>query len=73
MMPGTLTRYFGMRFFNVVVGTFVSLFALILMIWIGVRPNTFLRKMTPSVQQLLQIVHKTDASKAMIARLGGGH
>jgi lipopolysaccharide export system permease protein len=32
MMPGTLTRYFGMRFFNVVVGTFVSLFALILMI-----------------------------------------
>jgi len=32
MMPGTLTRYFGMRFFNVVVGTFVALFALILMI-----------------------------------------
>ena len=40
----------------------------ILMVWIGIRPNTFLRKMTPSVQQLLQIVHKTDASKAMIAR-----
>src|SRR5216684_1536275 len=40
----------------------------VLMVWIGVRPNTFLRKMTPSVQQLLQIVHKTDASKAMIAR-----
>jgi NADH-quinone oxidoreductase subunit M len=40
----------------------------ILMVWIGVRPNTFLRKMTPSVQQLLQIVHKTDASKAMIAK-----
>ena len=32
MMPGTLSRYFGMRFFNVVVGTFVSLFALIMMI-----------------------------------------
>jgi lipopolysaccharide export system permease protein len=32
MIPGTLTRYFGMRFFNVVAGTFVSLFALILMI-----------------------------------------
>jgi lipopolysaccharide export system permease protein len=32
MMPGTLTRYFGMRFFNVVAGTFASLFALILMI-----------------------------------------
>ena len=39
----------------------------VLMVWIGVHPNTFLRKMTPSVQQLLQIVHKTDASKAMIA------
>jgi len=43
----------------------------ILMVWIGVRPNTFLRKMTPSVQQLLQIVHKTDASKAMIAKKQG--
>ena len=32
MMPGTLARYFGMRFFNVIVGTFVSLFALIMMI-----------------------------------------
>ncbi len=32
MMPGTLTRYFGMRFFNVVAGTFLSLFVLILMI-----------------------------------------
>jgi NADH-quinone oxidoreductase subunit M len=43
----------------------------VLMVWIGVRPNTFLRKMTPSVQQLLQIVHKTDASKAMIAKKQG--
>lgn len=32
MMPGTLARYFGMRFFNVVTGTFLSLFALIMMI-----------------------------------------
>ncbi len=40
----------------------------ILMVWIGVRPNLFLREMTPSVQQLLQIVHKTDAGKAMVAR-----
>jgi lipopolysaccharide export system permease protein len=32
MMPSTLTRYFGMRFFNVVAGTFLSLFALILML-----------------------------------------
>jgi NADH-quinone oxidoreductase subunit M len=39
----------------------------VLMVWIGVRPNMFLRKMTPSVQQLLQIVHKTDESKALVA------
>jgi NADH-quinone oxidoreductase subunit M len=39
----------------------------ILMVWIGVRPNTFLRKMTPSVKQLLQIVKQADASKAVIA------
>ena len=32
MMPRTLTRYFGMRFFTVVAGTFLSLIALILMI-----------------------------------------
>ncbi len=32
MMPGTLTRYFGMRFFSVVASTFLSLFALIVMI-----------------------------------------
>lgn len=32
MMPGTLTRYFGLQFFNVVAGTFISLFALIFMI-----------------------------------------
>jgi NADH-quinone oxidoreductase subunit M len=43
----------------------------VLMVWIGVHPNTFLRKMSPSVQQLLTVVHKTDASKAVVARLGG--
>ena len=32
MMPGTLARYFGMRFFNVVVGTFLSLFVLVLLV-----------------------------------------
>jgi len=42
----------------------------ILMVWIGVRPNVFLRKMTPSVQQLLQVVHKTDGSKAIVAGVG---
>ncbi|MGA8810819.1 MAG: Fe-S-binding domain-containing protein, partial [Thermoanaerobaculia bacterium] len=44
----------------------------ILMVWIGVRPNTFLRKMTPSVRQLLQIVQKTDAGKSMVASNAGG-
>ncbi|HEX3578068.1 MAG TPA: hypothetical protein VHY33_05840, partial [Thermoanaerobaculia bacterium] len=39
----------------------------ILMVWIGVCPNTFLRKMTPSVQQLLAITRKTDAGRAVIA------
>src|SRR5207248_3270514 len=28
----------------------------VMMVWIGVHPNTFLRKMTPSVQQLLTTV-----------------
>jgi NADH-quinone oxidoreductase subunit M len=42
----------------------------ILMVWIGVRPNTFLRKMTPSVKQLLLIVQKTDAGNAVIAEDG---
>lgn len=32
MMPGTLARYFGLRFFNVVAGTFISLFLLVLMV-----------------------------------------
>ncbi|MCC6888854.1 MAG: LPS export ABC transporter permease LptG [Hyphomicrobiales bacterium] len=32
MIPGTLVRYFGLRFFIVVAGTFLSLFALIMMI-----------------------------------------
>lgn len=32
MTPGTLTRYFGKRFFNVVAGTFISLFVMIWMI-----------------------------------------
>src|SRR6266545_4783884 len=30
---------------------------IVLMVWIGVHPNTFLRKMTPSVQKLLTTVH----------------
>src|SRR5262245_20462384 len=32
MMPSTLARYFGLRFLNVIVGTFLSLFVLIMMV-----------------------------------------
>ncbi len=33
---------------------------IVLMVWIGVYPNYFLRKMTPSVQRLLKIVEKQN-------------
>jgi NADH-quinone oxidoreductase subunit M len=40
----------------------------ILMIWIGVYPNTFLRKMRPSVEQLLTTVEQgRESGNAMIA------
>ena len=32
MMPGTLARYFGLRFFNVAAGTFFGLFVLVLLV-----------------------------------------
>jgi NADH-quinone oxidoreductase subunit M len=40
-----------------------------LMVWIGVHPNTFLRKMTPSVQQLLATVNgqQDPEKKVMVA------
>jgi NADH-quinone oxidoreductase subunit M len=41
---------------------------IVLMVWIGVRPNTFLRKMTPSVQRLLTVVEHNDA-KLMYANV----
>jgi NADH-quinone oxidoreductase subunit M len=42
---------------------------IVLMVWIGVRPNTFLRKMSPSVKQLLATVEKTkEGSGSMLAR-----
>jgi NADH-quinone oxidoreductase subunit M len=43
---------------------------IILMVWIGVHPNTFLRKMSPSVQQLLTQVTEQSQGKMMVA--GGG-
>jgi len=39
---------------------------IVLMVWIGLYPNMFLRKMSPSVQQLLTTV-KGDESKALVA------
>jgi NADH-quinone oxidoreductase subunit M len=41
---------------------------MVLMVWIGVHPNTFLRKMAPSVKQLLNTVEKTrEGSGTMVA------
>jgi NADH-quinone oxidoreductase subunit M len=42
----------------------------VLMVWIGVHPNTFLRKMTPSVQQLLTTVQNRGGS-VMLSRRDG--
>src|SRR5437667_3053269 len=43
---------------------------IILMVWIGVYPNMFLRKMTPSVQQLLTVVQNGgDRGKTMVAEV----
>jgi len=41
----------------------------ILMVWIGLHPNTFLRKMTPSVEQLIATVERgREEGKAMVAQ-----
>jgi NADH-quinone oxidoreductase subunit M len=42
----------------------------ILMLWIGLHPNTFLRKMTPSVEQLLATVEqgRESGSSTMVAQ-----
>jgi NADH-quinone oxidoreductase subunit M len=40
-----------------------------LMVWIGVHPNTFLRKMSPSVQKLLTTVEmRGERGQAMVAQ-----
>jgi hypothetical protein len=40
-----------------------------LMVWIGVHPNTFLRKMTPSVQQLITTVQQGgERGQTMVAK-----
>src|SRR5438105_388736 len=44
---------------------------IVLMVWIGVYPNMFLRKMTPSVQQLLTVVQNGgERGKMMVASEG---
>ena len=41
---------------------------IVLMVWIGLYPNTFLRKMTPSVEQLLMTVEKgRESGRAVLA------
>ena len=35
--------------------------------WIGVRPNTFLAPMAPSVKQLLTVVNLKTSEKVMVA------
>ena len=42
---------------------------MIMIVWIGVHPNTFLRKMEPSVQQLLATVKGEQPEKVMTASL----
>ncbi|HWS71999.1 MAG TPA: hypothetical protein VN605_07785, partial [Thermoanaerobaculia bacterium] len=39
---------------------------IVLMVWIGVHPNTFLRKMTPSVKQLLATVNGEQSEKKVM-------
>ncbi len=39
----------------------------IFIVWIGVHPNTFLRKMTPSVEQILKIAKPDETGGAYVA------
>src|SRR4051794_21769369 len=43
----------------------------VFIVWIGVHPNTFLRKMSPSVQQLLSQVQHASQEKTMLATNAG--
>jgi hypothetical protein len=40
---------------------------IVLMVWIGVKPDTFLRRMSPSVSQLLSTVREPKDNKALLA------
>jgi len=41
---------------------------IVLMVWIGVHPSTFLEKMSPSVKELISVVKSESREKTMIAR-----
>jgi NADH-quinone oxidoreductase subunit M len=41
----------------------------VLMVWIGVHPNTFLKRMSPSVQELMSVVKQEKQEKTMVATL----
>jgi NADH-quinone oxidoreductase subunit M len=43
---------------------------IVLMVWIGVHPNTFLKKMTPSVKELISVVKSETREKTMVASGG---
>src|SRR5438270_6418168 len=48
---------------------------IVLMVWIGVHPNTFLKRMSPSVHELISVVKQEKSGHVMEARsmeLGGG-
>jgi NADH-quinone oxidoreductase subunit M len=41
---------------------------IVLMVWIGVHPNTFLKRMSPSVQELMSVMKQEKQEKTMVAR-----
>src|SRR5438552_5026956 len=43
---------------------------IVLMVWIGVHPSTFLEKMSPSVKELISVVKSEQKEKTMVARGG---
>ena len=44
---------------------------IVLMVWIGVHPSTFLDKMTPSVKELISVVKSEGKAPVMLTRLNG--
>lgn len=44
----------------------------IMMVWIGVHPNTFLSRMSPSVNELIAVVKQEGKGKVMVSEIRGG-